>query len=42
GNNTLTDLRTGFTNDVQITADEFKLLLFGGVKERVRRELRVL
>ncbi|MFT6357720.1 MAG: ATP-dependent Clp protease ATP-binding subunit ClpC, partial [Saprospiraceae bacterium] len=41
GNNTLTDLRTGFTNDVQITADEFKLLLFGGVKERVRRELRV-
>jgi ATP-dependent Clp protease ATP-binding subunit ClpC len=42
GNNTLTDLRTGFTNDVHITADEFKLLLFGGVKERVRKGLRVL
>ncbi len=29
--NTLTDLRTGLTNDVHINADELKLLLYAGV-----------
>ena len=30
GQTTLTDLRTGFTNDANITPSEFKLLLYAG------------
>lgn len=39
GNSTLTDLRTGYSNEVNITTDELKLLLFAGVDESIRREL---
>lgn len=39
GTSTLTDLRTGYTNDVNITASEFKLLLYAGLDEAVRAEL---
>lgn len=34
--NTLTDLRTGFTNDANITVEEFKLLLYAGIEEDLR------
>ncbi len=34
GTNTLTDLRTGFSNDVNITPEEFKLLLFAGIQSK--------
>ena len=34
GDSTLTDLRTGFSNDVNITNEEFKLLVFAGLKKR--------
>lgn len=40
GVNTLTDLRTGFSNDVNITPDEFKLLLFAGLPKTYRQVLR--
>ena len=40
GDSTLTDIRTGFTNAVNITANEFKLLLFGGLAA-VKPELLV-
>ena len=36
GTNTLTDLRTGFSNEVNITANEFKLLIFGGIDPKLR------
>ena len=40
--NTLTDLRTGFTNAVNITAEEFKLLVYAGIDKVIRMEtLRV-
>jgi len=32
GSETLTDLRTGYTNAVNLTTNEMKLLLFGGLK----------
>jgi ATP-dependent Clp protease ATP-binding subunit ClpC len=32
GMDTLTDLRTGYSNVANLTSDEFKLLLFGGLK----------
>ncbi|MEM7104137.1 MAG: AAA family ATPase [Bacteroidota bacterium] len=32
GDTTLTDIRTGFTNAANITTNEFKLLIFGGLK----------
>lgn len=38
GNRTLTDLRTGFTNDIQITTSEFKLLIFAGIEHSVSRK----
>ena len=31
GMETLTDIRTGFSNTMNLTADEFKLLLYGGM-----------
>lgn len=37
--NTLTDLRTGFTNEANITVEEFKLLLYAGIREELRRDL---
>lgn len=37
--NTLTDLRTGFTNAVNITAEEFKLLVFAGIDKKIRNEV---
>lgn len=33
---TLTDVRTGFSNNIAITPDEFKLLLYAGVEKRLR------
>ena len=36
GNNTLTDLRTGFSNEVYITPEEFKLLVFAGIHPSLR------
>ncbi len=33
---TLTDLRTGFSNDVNITPSELKLILYAGLEEKVR------
>ena len=42
GANTLTDLRTRFSNDVNITPEEFKFLVFGGVDKRLRKNLRIL
>jgi ATP-dependent Clp protease ATP-binding subunit ClpC len=40
GTATLTDLRTGFSNAVNITPEEFKLLVFAGVNPDVRKEIR--
>ncbi len=39
GTETLTDLRTGLSNVVQLTAGEFKLLLYAGVAPDLRRRL---
>jgi ATP-dependent Clp protease ATP-binding subunit ClpC len=39
GNKTLTDLRTGFSNDINITPNELKLLIFAGISEEIRDEL---
>ena len=39
GSNTLTDLRTGFSNAVNITASEFKLLLYAGIEPKLRNSL---
>ena len=39
GTDTLTDLRTGFSNDVNITPEEFKLLLFAGLPDSFRKVL---
>ena len=39
GTNTLTDLRTGFSNAVNITPNELKLLLFAGIPKEVRDRL---
>lgn len=39
GTNTLTDLRTGFSNAVNITASEFKLLLYAGIDPKLRGSL---
>jgi ATP-dependent Clp protease ATP-binding subunit ClpC len=36
---TLSDLRTGFSNDVQITPKEFKLILFAGLSPQFRNSL---
>jgi ATP-dependent Clp protease ATP-binding subunit ClpC len=36
---TLTDLRTGFSNAANITADEFALLVYAGVNRSLRREV---
>ncbi len=36
---TLTDVRTNFSNAIRITPSEFKLLLFAGVEKRLREEL---
>jgi len=33
---TLTDVRTGFSNSISITPEEFKLLLYAGVEKRLR------
>lgn len=38
-NQTLTDLRTGFSNTMQITPSEFKLLIYGGLNSELRREI---
>ncbi|HMO38110.1 MAG TPA: AAA family ATPase [Saprospiraceae bacterium] len=39
GNSTLTDLRTGFSNAVNMTPDELKLLVFAGIAPNVRAGL---
>lgn len=39
GTYTLTDLRTGFSNAVNITANEFKLLVYAGVNPEKRKSL---
>lgn len=39
GNNTLTDLRTGYSNAVNITPNELKLLIFAGIRKEVRDRL---
>ncbi len=36
---TLVDIRTGFSNTLDITAEEFKLFLFGGLESGLRNEL---
>ncbi len=36
---TLTDLRTGFSNDINITPKEFKLILYAGLDENLRNEI---
>lgn len=41
GNQTLTDLRTGFTNDINITTDEFKLLVYAGIEPGLIRKLKM-
>ena len=38
---TITDLRSGFTNAMNITAAEFKLFLFAGIDAELREELMV-
>lgn len=37
--NTLTDLRTGFSNAANITADELLLLVYAGISANLRKEL---
>ncbi len=37
GNKTVTDLRTGFSNVVNMTPEEFKLMLYGGMEKGLRR-----
>lgn len=37
--NTLTDLRTGFSNAANITADELLLLVYAGISTNIRKEL---
>ena len=39
GTSTITDLRTNFTNAGNISINEFKMLLYGGLEEGVRNEL---
>ena len=39
GNKSLTDLRTGFSNAVGITPDEFKLLVYAGLDPKVREQI---
>jgi ATP-dependent Clp protease ATP-binding subunit ClpC len=39
GNKTLTDLRTGFSNDINITPNELKLLIYAGISEEIREGL---
>ena len=39
GTYTLTDLRTGFTNAVNITVGEFKLLVYAGIAQQTRQDL---
>ncbi len=39
-NKTLTDLRTGYSNDVNITPDELKLLIFAGIPSETRGRLK--
>ncbi len=39
GSTTLTDLRTGFSNAVNITPNELKLLIFAGISEELRKKL---
>jgi ATP-dependent Clp protease ATP-binding subunit ClpC len=38
---TLTDVRTGFSNTITITPEEFKLLLYAGVDEGLRKDFVV-
>jgi hypothetical protein len=37
--NTLTDLRTGLTNAVNMNVSEFRLLLFAGLEMMLRKDL---
>ncbi|MCH2043687.1 MAG: AAA family ATPase [Saprospiraceae bacterium] len=38
-NSTLTDLRTGYTNQANINSDEFKIFLYAGLDPQLRKEL---
>ncbi len=40
GQRSLTDLRTGFSNAVGITANEFKLLIYAGLHPETRKSIR--
>ncbi|MCB0612836.1 MAG: hypothetical protein KDC75_06005, partial [Phaeodactylibacter sp.] len=39
GRDTLTDLRTGFSNAVNIAGSEFKLLLYAGISKNLRSQI---
>lgn len=39
GSSTLTDLRTGFSNAINMTSSEFKLLVYAGIRSELRRQL---
>jgi len=39
GKNTLTDLRSGFSNEINIRPEEFKLLLYAGLPKELRKSL---
>jgi hypothetical protein len=39
GNRTLTDLRTQYTNVMNMSGQEFKLLVYAGLHTELRREL---
>ncbi len=42
GSSTLTDLRTNFSNAINISAQELKLLLYAGLDEAVKRRIAVV
>lgn len=42
GTSTLTDLRTGYSNAVNMTVNEMKLLLFAGIDPAIRGEMPIL
>ena len=39
GGRTLTDLRTGFSNNADLNVNEFQVLLFAGIRKSIREEL---
>lgn len=41
GSNTLTDLRTGMSNEINISPEEFKLLLYAGLSKETRNKIEI-